>query len=306
MGELVEARRYSKNQIDLMRNTVAKGTSPDEFGQFLETAARYNLDPFKRQIHAVIFNANDAQKRQMAIVVGITGYRTMGYRAAREMGFQVLPDAEPAKFEIDESLKSDINPKGLVSATVCLRVRHNVGEEYQPVPATVYWDERAPIGFSKGGEQYLKRGPWTQQPKHMLAKCAEADAWRKIAPDDVGGLYITEEMDKPMIDITSEVERMDEDERFDKIGGRGAIFAQWAPNLPLERVPAGEFADRCLAHISSELDPIALQGWHDTNRHAMQEFWATHKSDALELKKAYEERLAYLRERAQAEAQAPA
>ena len=152
------------------------------------------------------------------IVVGITGYRTLGYRAAKELGFKVRPGE--ITFEEDHKAEETLNPAKLLSATATLNVRYDGEDQWWPVPGTVYWEERAPVVRPRGEkEPWLQNGPWVKQPRHMLAKCAEADAWRRVAPDDLGGTYAPEEMDRPMMDITAEVERLDEEGRWDKVGG---------------------------------------------------------------------------------------
>ncbi len=296
MNQIVESKRYSNSQIRLMQNTVARGTTDDEFKQFIETAARYNLDPFKKQIHCVLFSANDPEKRQMAIIVGIGGYRTLGYRAAKEMGFDVRPDSSQPQFVVDPELEGPLNPKGLVTCTVNLYVRHNPQDDWQPVTGSVDWDERASYR-RKNNEQQLDYN-WRSMPKNMLAKCAEADAWRKIVPDDISGLYIEDEIRADMIDITEQVENLDIAERQKKTGGPG-ILVQWAMGSVLEKVPVGQMADRCFAHISAVTDPGELRGWYDTNRTAFTEFWALNKGEALEVKRAYEARIAVLDDQAE-------
>lgn len=41
---------YSEDQVNLIRNTLAKGASEDELQIFLYLAQQYNLDPFKKEI----------------------------------------------------------------------------------------------------------------------------------------------------------------------------------------------------------------------------------------------------------------
>ena len=41
---------FSKDKLDLIRNTICKGATQEEFEMFIELSKRYQLDPFKKQI----------------------------------------------------------------------------------------------------------------------------------------------------------------------------------------------------------------------------------------------------------------
>ncbi|MBF6195931.1 hypothetical protein U8260_29235 [Nocardia sp. CDC192] len=36
---------------------------------------------------------------------------------------------------------------------------------------------------------------WAKMPRHMLAECAEADAWRRLFPDELGWLHLADSAD---------------------------------------------------------------------------------------------------------------
>ena len=55
MQELVVQSQatFDRRQIDIMRRTVAKDTSPEEFAFFLEVCKYRGLNPFNREIYAI-------------------------------------------------------------------------------------------------------------------------------------------------------------------------------------------------------------------------------------------------------------
>ncbi len=128
-------------------------------------------------------------------------------------------------------------------------------------------------------------------PRLMLAKCATMQALRAGWPDQFGGLYVEEEMDRAkVIDLMASeaADRAREESRLIAIAGKDAItvsFGDWA----LENVPLGQFADRVLAWIETPgRTPSEVRHWAEANRDPLRTFWAKSPSDALELKKVIE------------------
>ena len=82
--EVTERRKYTPEQLALIKRTVAKDTTNDEFNMFTEICKRNGLDPFKRQIYALVFSKDDPSKRQVAFITGIDGYRAIANRTDRD------------------------------------------------------------------------------------------------------------------------------------------------------------------------------------------------------------------------------
>ena len=299
----LRARDYSSRQLALIQRTVAADCNKDEFDLFVEVARRVGLDPFRRQIYAVVYNKDKADKRKMSIITGIDGFRAV---AGRNRDYRP-DDAEP-DFRYDAALKGPNNPLGLERAMVrCFKMSPN--GEWHAVVGVAYWDEFAPLKeIWEYDEAQGKRAPsgrfelapgskWTTMPRVMLAKCAEAQALRRGWPEDLSGVYAPEEMDRAeVLDLTASeaVEKHEQTERRKMIGSSGAIAFMWEAGAPLEMVPVGQLADRCLAFIRAATSPTQLEAWRDTNRVGLQSFWAESKGDALAVKKALETRIAEL------------
>lgn len=299
----LRARDYTNSQLALIQRTVAADCNADEFDLFVEVSRRIGLDPFRRQIYAVVYNKDRPDKRKMSIITGIDGFRAV---AGRNRDYRP-DDAEP-EFRYDPALKGPNNPLGLERAAVrCFKLAPN--GEWHAVVGVAYWDEFAPLKevweydpaqnkrVPSGKVELDPKSKWAAMPRIMLAKCAEAQALRKGWPEDLSGVYAPEEMARAeVVDVTaSEAVQMHErDERRKMIGSSGAIPFMWEAGAPLEAVPVGQLADRCLAFIRAATSPTQLEAWRDTNRVGLQSFWAESKGDAHAVKKALEDRIAAL------------
>src|SRR6185295_18046875 len=126
------------HQLDLLRRTVAKDCTREEFDLFIEAAIQYGLDPFQRQIMPLVFSKDRPEKRRMVIVVGIDGQRLIAQRCGN-----YRPASQPTEFRYDRRRKRPTNPLGLVLARVTLFQQDDLGAWF-PVVGEAYWDELAP------------------------------------------------------------------------------------------------------------------------------------------------------------------
>lgn len=168
-GGSLPAMTFTPDQIDLVKRTVAKGTTDDELALFLYTAKKTGLDPLVRQIYAVKRTGKSGP--QMTIQTGIDGYRLMADRTGKYAGND------------DPVYDNEKDPK---KATVT--VYKMVNGERCGFTATARWDQYYP------GD--LQGFMWKKMPHLMLGKCAEALALRKAFPAELSGVYVKEEMEQ--------------------------------------------------------------------------------------------------------------
>ena len=303
MGDVTVLRpqiELSKGQLTLIRNTVAADCNESEFNLFIEVARRVGLDPFRKQIYAVVYSKDNAEKRKMAIITGIDGFRAVADRSGK-----YRPGEEPPHIEYDPSLKSDLNTHGIVSATVTAHKYGPDGQWYK-LAATAYWEECAPLkeiwgpvevepGKTQrrptGKFELDKSSNWYRMPRVMIAKCAEAQVLRRGWPEDLSGVYASEEMDRAAaLSASDAVAEHQKEERMKLVGGNQSIPVIWSKGDALKMEPIGRFAD-CVLLRAGQFETLAeLSEWEEMNRVGLQQFWAHHKSDALELKKQLEKR----------------
>lgn len=161
--------KLTKQQVELIKNTIAKGASDDELKMFLYVCQRTGLDPFTKQIHLVPRWDSKAGKDVRMPITGIDGLRSIAERTGSYAGN-------------DDPIFDDETKPTKATVTVYKMVQ---GQRF-PFTATARWSQYFP------GE---KQGfMWNKMPHLMLGKCAEALALRKSFPSVMSGLYVVEEM----------------------------------------------------------------------------------------------------------------
>lgn len=184
------ADEFDREKIDLIKRTVAQDATDDELDLFIYQAKRTGLDPLSRQLHFVKRNRKKFVNNQWieegvaTIQTGIDGYRTIAARTGEYAGNDdAIYDSETEKYPI--------------KATVT--VYRMIKGERVGFTASARWSEYCPVYNGKPSSM------WEKMPYLMLAKCAEALALRKAFPQELSGVYTTEEMsqaDSPTIPVT--------------------------------------------------------------------------------------------------------
>lgn len=287
-------------QLDLIKRTVAKDCDTTEFDHFMAVAQKLQLDPLRKQICAMVFNKNDAKKRNMSIITQIDGFRVI---AARQGDYRPMETAPI--IEYDETLKNEqTNPLGIVRAEV--RVWKRTGGEWHPVAGEAYWEEFVPLEQEwaydeaegkrrPSGPLVLgQKSPWRRMGRVMIAKVAEAQALRRGWPDDLSGVYADEELQRAhVIDVASEVVAdFQEQERVRRVGASDVAMFVFESDGALVPVERGNIADRLSAFYEREAKSAQdIIDFRIRNEVSLKTFWAWAPNDALEVKKLAERRV---------------
>ncbi len=176
-------KKLNKQQIELIKNTIAKGASDDELKMFLQVCAGARLNPFLKQVFLVPRWDSKSGKEVRAIQVSIDGLRAIAEESGNYAGNSdpIFGEEDKIKLDTKEGKELKIPTKATVS------VFKMIDGQKCEFTATARWNEYYP--GAKMGFQ------WHIRPFLMLGKCAEALALRKAFPKLLSGMYAQEEMD---------------------------------------------------------------------------------------------------------------
>lgn len=166
MSNLVVQSDFSNDQLELIKSTVAKGATNDELKLFLYRCKNMGLDPLKPgQVHFVKYGNNPG-----SMIVGIDGIRAKASRTGKLAG-------------IKRGVTKDENGKCIGGWCEVYRSdwQHPAREE---VPMSEYNTGKA---------------QWQSKPETMIKKVAEVAALRMAFPDDLGGMYAEEEVQRDQV-----------------------------------------------------------------------------------------------------------
>ena len=169
---------WTDDQAAGLRHIGVQTASPADLRVYFHVCQRTGLDPFARQIYMI------EREGKQTIQTGIDGFRLVGRRAAARAGETIaMGDAEWCHED------GTWRPVWRQAWGVPVAARITVFRDGQPFPAVALYDEY--VQTRRDGKVTAM---WRTRPAGQLAKCAEALAWRKAFPQDLSGLYASDEM----------------------------------------------------------------------------------------------------------------
>lgn len=154
---------WNNEQITVIKKQLCPGISDPDLLHFGMVCQRTGLDPFARQIYAIM------RGNKMTIQTGIDGYRLTAARSGVLAG---IDDAEYDSEESDNPAWARVTVYRMVQGVRC------------PFIAKARWSEY----------RQASSPMWKTMPYLLLGKCAEALALRKAFPAELSGMYTNDEM----------------------------------------------------------------------------------------------------------------
>lgn len=165
----------TRDQLELIKRTVAVGATDAELELFLFDCQRRGVHPLDRLIH---FTKRAGRYTPITSIDFLRG-------RAHDTG--EMAGSDDVQFDKDAR-----------TATVTV-YRLTRGTRYA-YSATARYGEYVPDPGPNGRGDVM----WKRMPHVMLGKCAEALALRKAFPQQLGGLYVKEELEQARPDLTTE------------------------------------------------------------------------------------------------------
>lgn len=135
---------FDEKQIQLLKNTICKGSTDDELRFFLMACQKTGLDPFSRQIYSV------PRGGQRVIQTSVDGYRLIAERTGR-----YTPGREPTY-----TYKKD----GSIQSATAYVMKQTKDGSWHEVAASAFFDEYDG-----------KNNFWKKMPHLMISKCFSED-----------------------------------------------------------------------------------------------------------------------------------
>lgn len=170
---------FTKEQADIIRKVVAKDATDEELAFFLSFCKSKGLDPFSREVYFTKRVSRSTGVASIAIQTGIDGFRSQAESTGEY-------DGQEGPYWCGEDGKwTDV----WLSKTPPSAAKVGILRKGKAAP---FW------AIAKWTEYYPKSDTWMwdKMPANQLAKCAEALAFRKAFPRQMGGLYADAEMDQ--------------------------------------------------------------------------------------------------------------
>jgi phage recombination protein Bet len=166
MGALAQLSPENKNYI---KQHYSKGATDQEFEHYIAFCQARGLNPAANQVYFVKYRSKDGPSTP-AFMLSIDALRLIAHRTGDYAGC-----SEP------------IFTDGGKACTVTVQ-RNLKNGEIAHFSGMAFYEEQVQL---KSGKPTTF---WQSRPRTMLEKCAEAKALRKAFPQDLGQLYIREEM----------------------------------------------------------------------------------------------------------------
>lgn len=157
-------------RIEALRRVRYPTVSAEMFEQFIEICDAKQLNPWCNQVYCRV----ERDPPSLSVIMGIEGIRLIAHRTGQYAG------NEPVRFEM-----ADERTPFSATATAYRTVGEGGKSKFD---ATVYFEEYV----HHAEDDSL----WRTMPRVCLDRCAEAAVLRRAFPQELGSIYVREEMQR--------------------------------------------------------------------------------------------------------------
>lgn len=172
-----DQKEFTPQQIAVLNNLGTQGANHEELAVFFHTCVRTGLDPFARQIYMI------QRQGKQTIQTGIDGFRLIAQRTTERTNGTL--GYEDPQWCGEDGVWRDVWLSDEPPAASRAVVIRNGGR----FPAIALYREY--VGLKRDGKPNTM---WRTKPALMLQKCAAALALRAAFPQDLSGIYTSDEM----------------------------------------------------------------------------------------------------------------
>ena len=190
MTQLVQQANIETKEIDAavwstLKNSLYKGANDCSIQMVVEYCKACKLDPMQKPVHIVPMWDKNTKSMKDTIMPGIGLYRIQAARSNKYAGV-----SEP---EYGDTINTTLGGVSISYPEWCkVTVKKLVGNNIVEFTAKEYWLENyATIKKDHNAPNAM----WLKRPFGQLAKCAEAQALRKVFPEIITQQPTAEEME---------------------------------------------------------------------------------------------------------------
>lgn len=179
----ISSGNITPEQIELIKNTVAKDATPDEFRLFLHYCNESGLDPLRKQAHFIKRRYKDRQgnwQSTVQMMTGVDGFRSRAEQMPDFKGIKSCAVREGDEISIDMgsgevSHKLSFPRTGKILGAWAQISRENRSNKIIWVDFGEYNEQNSPL--------------WKSKPAVMIEKVAESSLLRHEYPEKFSTMY---------------------------------------------------------------------------------------------------------------------
>lgn len=189
MKEVIELKEsFKEEQVKFIKNMLNPDLTDNELYMFLLFASKAGLNPFNKEIIAVVYSKNDPAKRRVSTIVARDGKRAV---AERKGGIEKVETKAIYTKEVTIETEQD----GKVTQTIVVKPWE--GGKLWGATCTVVRNGKAFTAEVPFSEYTTGRDLWAAKPSTMIKKVAESQALSMAVPELLGAYDESEMPNEP-------------------------------------------------------------------------------------------------------------